>query len=319
MESMTSVNQENQDNSHQAEKEVIQPANIEMEQTGPAETISPQVGGSDCPSCNSEQSLMSEMMQEVAYVYALGNIEARFPSAAVEKEFAQAVGRLDTKGETDQKAFYSALSQRENRYLARKICWVFNIQGLDTYILMPHDSSDLDLIIESIRPAPSPLDVDVVIGQRGPFAPADLCNGLVVPIVKLDQVYSFDSQSLIKSIPRPSKIKQEDFAPIAEEVFHRVMQMADNAGATDEHRALNYLAMRYPAIYANTTECYQREMSLTDVDVRQSRLSGARKIMDVIFSYTNRKTDVVEKYYVRVDSTEEFPFLVNKISPYVEI
>jgi hypothetical protein len=28
------------------------------------------------------------------------------------------------------------------------------------------------------------------------------------------------------------------------------MQLTDNAGATDEHRALNYLAMRYPAIYA---------------------------------------------------------------------
>jgi PatG C-terminal len=32
----------------------------------------------------------------------------------------------------------------------------------------------------------------------------------------------------------------------------------------------------------------------------------------VIFSYANRNTDVTEKFFVRVDVTEEFPFLVTK-------
>ena len=45
------------------------------------------------------------------------------------------------------------------------------------------------------------------------------------------------------------------------------MQMADNAGATDEHRALNYLAVRYQAIYANAAEAFGRNASLTGVDV----------------------------------------------------
>jgi hypothetical protein len=40
-----------------------------------------------------------------------------------------------------------------------------------------------------------------------------------------------------------------------------------------------------------------------------------RKIVDVVFSYTNRQTDVTAKYFVRVDATEEFPFLVTKMSP----
>jgi hypothetical protein len=30
------------------------------------------------------------------------------------------------------------------------------------------------------------------------------------------------------------------------------------------------------------------------------------------------QTDVVEKYFVRVDVTEEFPFLVTKLSPYYD-
>jgi hypothetical protein len=34
------------------------------------------------------------------------------------------------------------------------------------------------------------------------------------------------------------------------------MQMTDNAGATDEDRAPNYLAVRYPAIYAKAAESF---------------------------------------------------------------
>ena len=40
--------------------------------------------------------------------------------------------------------------------------------------------------------------------------------------------------------------------------------------------------------------------------------------MDVIFSYTNRNTDVTEKFSVRVDVTGEFPYLVRKLSPYYD-
>jgi hypothetical protein len=96
------------------------------------------------------------------------------------------------------------------------------------------------------------------------------------------------------------------------------MQTTDNAGATDEHRAQNYLCLRYPAIYATTAEMLERSCSLTEVAVRRSRLSGVRNVVDVIFSYTHRETDVTEKYFVRVDVTEEFPFLVTKLSPYYD-
>ena len=96
------------------------------------------------------------------------------------------------------------------------------------------------------------------------------------------------------------------------------MQLPDNAGATDEHRALNYVAMRYPAIYAKAAEEFGRDFSLTGVEVRPSTLSSTRNIVDVIFSYTNRNTDFTEKFFLRVDVTEEFPFLVTKLSPYYD-
>ncbi|MCS6862469.1 MAG: hypothetical protein NZT92_19375, partial [Abditibacteriales bacterium] len=117
--------------------------------------------------------------------------------------------------------------------------------------------------------------------------------------------------------PRKMSPKEEaQFRKSAEELFDYLAQIADNAGATDEHRALNYLAVRYPAIYAKTAESHERGCSLTAVDVRPSSLSGVRNVVEVIFSYRHRTTDVVEKFFVRVDVTEEFPFLVTKLSPY---
>lgn len=160
-----------------------------------------------------------------------------------------------------------------------------------------------------------------MVGLRGPIAPPEMCNGLMVPIVVFDQLYSFDRDALIKSIPRPASIaaaKEKQFRSSAEELFERIIQVADNAGATDEHRAVNYLAVRYPAIYALAAEAFGRNSSLTGVEVRPSRLSGVRRIVDVIFSFTSRETDVTEKYFVRVDVTEEFPFLVTKLSPYYD-
>jgi PatG C-terminal len=253
-----------------------------------------------------------------AYVYAIGRIEPRFPTLSAEKEFAQATGRGETAGLSDRRALQAVLSQRENRYLVRQLCWVLTIENLDTYILHPRDPADVDLLVAAVRPMPRPTDADVVVGVRGPIAPPELCNGLMVPIVVFDQIYSFDVDTLVKSIPRPKEIAAKDFAGVAEELFYRIMQLADNAGATDEHRAVNYLAVRYPAIYATAAEAFARNDSLSAVDVRPSPLSGTRRIMEVIFSFTNRQTDVTEKFFTRVDVTEEFPFLVTKISPYYD-
>jgi len=253
-----------------------------------------------------------------AYVYALGRIEPRFPSLSVEKEYAQATGRAETAGLTDRQALQTVLSRPENRYFARQLCYVLTIEGLDTYILQPGDPVDLQVLIESVRPTPQPGDVDVVVGRRGPIAPPELCNGLMVPIVIFDQIYSFDRESFIKSIPRPEKISAKDFGPAAQELFDSIIQMADNAGATDADRAVNYVALRYPAIYARAAEEFAANSSLTGLEVRPSPLSATRKIVEVIFSYTNRETDVTEKFFVRVDVTEEFPFLHTKLSPYYD-
>jgi hypothetical protein len=271
-----------------------------------------------CPTCGAAPPANGGAVSTPSYIYAIGRIEPRFPRPSVEKEFAQATGSIEAAGLTDRQAFQKVLSERQNRYLTRQLCWVMTIEGLETYILITRDPTELDLLVEALRPSPTPTDVNVVIGTKGPIAPPELCNGLMVPIVTFDQIYSFDRESFIKSIPRPEKISEADFGPAAQELFDRIMQMADNAGATDADRAVNYCALRYPAIYAKAAESFAANSSLTSLEVRPSPLSGTRKIVEVIFSYTNRNTDVTEKFFVRVDITEEFPFLVTKLSSYYD-
>jgi len=261
---------------------------------------------------------LPENDQGSSYVYALGRVEARFPSLAVEKEFAQATGRADTAGLTDRQALHEVLSERSNRYLVRQLCWVLSVEGLETYVLVPGDPADVELLVEAMRPSPRPTDVDIVIGVRAGMAPPEMCNGLVVPMVVFEQIYSFDVDSLLESIPRPEGVEEAEFGAAAEELLWRILQMADNAGALDEHRALNYLAVRYPAIYAKAAELYQDSSALSRVEVRPSRLSGVRRIVDVILSFSHRQTDVTEQFFVRVDVTEQFPFLVTKLTPYYD-
>lgn len=282
------------------------------------EMVTPQA----CPACGTAKAVGAAVPSlhppPPSWIYAIGRIEARFPSISVEKEFAQATARDKTAGLTDRQTLHAILSKPENRYLVRQLCFVMTIEGLETYILLPRDPADASLLVEALRAHPSPMDLDVVIGTKGPIAPPQLCNGLMIPMVSFDQIYSFDRDSLIKAIPKPEKASARDFGPAAEELFDRVMQITDNAGATDEHRALNYLAVRYHQAYFRTAEYFAQNFSLTGVDVQTSPLSGVRKVVDVIFSYTNRQTDVVDKLFVRVDVTDEFPFLVTKLSPYFD-
>jgi hypothetical protein len=292
------------------------PANTVLEQAVAPVAREPEVDVQPtmCANCAAAQE---QAQAAPHFVYALGRIEPRFPNASLEREFAQATARTQSSGLTDSEVLHEVLGGRENRYLVRQMCWLMTIQGLETYILKPRDPADFELLAETLRPQPGPGDLDCVIGVYGPIAPPELC-GLSIPIVGFDQIYSFNREDLVKSIPRPEGVTAKVFGPAASELFDRMIQMTDNAGATDEDRALNYLAVRYDAIYASAADAFARNASLTSVAVTRSRLSGTRNVLDVILSYTDRATDVTDQVFIRVDVTEEFPFLVTKLSPYYE-
>ena len=96
--------------------------------------------------------------------------------------------------------------------------------------------------------------------------------------------------------------------------MNRLKRQGQGSGLARTHLP-NFLVQRT----ANSrAEAFALDFSLTGVEVRPSPLSSTRNIVDVIFAYTNRNTDFTEKFCVRVDVTEEFPFLVTKMSPYYD-
>src|SRR6266545_4592513 len=85
------------------------------------------------------------------FVYALGEIDFRFPSLGLEKEVAQVIGSTGDRGLIDRHAVQAAISEEQNRYLARGLCWILSVGGLETYILLPRDPADYRLLIEAVR------------------------------------------------------------------------------------------------------------------------------------------------------------------------
>lgn len=293
---------------------VAVPASALPEATPEENRVAPSAN--PCPSCGAG---LSGGSQPPRCVYAIGQVLARYPNLSIEKEMAQAAGRSDTAGLTDPQVLHTVLSKPENRYLAKEICWVLTIGGCESYILHASDPGDLNLLIETLRPNPSPTDLDVVIGLMGPVAEPQWCNSLLVPIVNIKQVYSFKREELIKAIPKPDKISAKEFAPMAEELLDRILQIVGNAGLTADHRALNYLAVRYPGFYTAVGTAFNNNQSLTSVEVRPSPLGGGTRIVvDCILAFTDRTTDVISKQFVTVDVTHCFPFLMRKLSPYFD-
>lgn len=255
-------------------------------------------------------------LNSLPYIYALGRVEARFPNQSIEKEYIRSLEKSRIANAVDEQPLHSVLSQPQNRYLARKLSWVLTIDGKPTYILLPTDPEGLDALLEAIRPSAIPLDRSVIVGRKGPIAPPSK-GGLDVPMALIDHLFPFEHRDLMKSM-HLGPASKETFNPAVEDLFQKMMQMANNTGTTDKHRALSYLIACCPAIYAKAAEELERSFLLTSVDAISSRLSDNRNVVSVMFAFTNAEAGIVKKYLAEVDVTEEFPFIVTEISPYGE-
>jgi hypothetical protein len=253
-------------------------------------------------------------------IYAIGHLEPRYPSLSVEQELRQATARAGsaTVDLTNRQAMVKVLLDTQNKYIVRQLCWVLLVQGVETYILVPRDAADYQLLLNAYRAEPNPGDLEVVIGTLGPIAPPTMCNGLQVPILVFDQIYFFDRESLLKAIPKQKDVEAKKFLAAAGEMFDRIISQSDNAGASDADRTMNYLAMRCDRIYSTAAQAFANNSSLTSIEVVPSPLSGTRKIMEARFAFTDRTTAVVTKSFVRVDVTDCFPFLVTPLQPFYD-
>ena len=273
-------------------------------------------GGKGGCTCGSK----AEAAAPPAFVFALGSVEVQFPDPALEQEIRDVAAMTGVTGQENSPAWlYNVLRDPAARYVARQLCYLFTVEGQPAYALRLRDATDFDTLIQALAPGERGQDVDLVVGVRGPMAPPEMCGGVLVPMLLVDQLMSFKRGDLIGRIPAPAGADEDAFRDTAEAVFDRLVQIADNVGATDAHRALNFLAVRYVPLYQLAADMERRGFQLTAVEVGVSRLSGTRKIVAPIFTFQNRTTNgFVEKYFVRVDVRYEFPMIATHLQPYFD-
>lgn len=253
--------------------------------------------------------------QSFGYVYAIGNIRAAFPSQSVQEEFKRISGRTGSTAPDDE-LVYDVLSQGENLYLGREICWVLQIDSVDAFIVKPRTYIELFEIIQSIQVNPGEISFATVIGPRGPIAGPEVCNGLQLPIAVANQYYNFTFNQFVDAIVASTQVDSNT----ASSMLQSMLQIIDNAGETDEHRAINYITLRYMGLYtmaANMLDPSKHPYgiySLNSVTAKPAAVQGTRRIVDVIFNYDERQSGEKIHWYCRVDVTGQFPFLVSKLN-----
>jgi hypothetical protein len=268
------------------------------------------------------------------YIYASGTVTPRFPNMGLEKEYIQALASISSTenlaGYTDRYKYYKVFTYKHDhkylyRYIARQMCWVLSINNIDAYILLPNSDDELEHLIHMLdKPVTTPaVDVDVAIGVRGAIAPANMCNGLQLPLVTVYTTYTFPLKTFVDNLPHPQNISSEEskgptFQSIATQTFYQVMQLADNVGNMDEQRAINYLVLNYPNMYTMVAEQAMRQMTLQGVKAQQGPLSASsgRTIIDIIFTFHNAKTNATKQFYTEVDVSGMYPFLVQGLQSY---
>ena len=79
---------------------------------------------------------------------------------------------------------------------------------------------------------------------RGPLAPPSLCNGLTLPVVAFEQVYSFTSDELIAAIGKPEGMSDKRFTRSSNELLRRVKMGIDSPEGHPPWRVFREVDMR---------------------------------------------------------------------------
>jgi hypothetical protein len=148
-----------------------------------------------CPVCG--------MSQPQRYVYGMGTVTPRFPNRSLEKAFLELIpDKVSDIEPTDRERLYQVLKEPQNHYIAREMCWVFTVESVDTFLIEPRSDTELAGLIDALQaPVRIPLvDVDVVIGVRGPMARPSQCQGLQLPQVRMAHFYYFNVNDFLARV-----------------------------------------------------------------------------------------------------------------------
>lgn len=256
-----------------------------------------------CASCAASRAAAPTSVDP--WVYAIGKVEMVSPSQAIEKEANGAILRLGdvARGLSSEQALLRALGDPDNAYLAREMCYTLVIQGVETYLVVPRVPSDYSKLVDAAR-----ANVSALIGAIGPTAPPEACNGLTLPYLVFDVIYSFDTPSLIADMPLPQGADEGPFRAAAADLFKQVQTLISTG--TKMERALAFIALRDPVFYQIIWRALNEGAQLTSIDVKPAPVNNTQNLVDVIVCTTRRDNGMQSCFYTRVALASKFPYVV---------
>lgn len=245
-------------------------------------------------------------------MYAVGRLRAEFPDDGVAQEFAQLTG-VDSRALVQAGDLKEALSRPKSRYLAYHVCWVFGGPGGgDICTVHPRDSHDIDELLDLLG---GDDHVEALVGAPASPALVSACTAPGLAAVTADQVLRFTMDEFVAELPAPGAAKgaADRYRQVVRDLFAQFTQRAGNLGTSDEHRALNFLALRYRPLYQLAFRVVGEGKALVGVDPRRTT-AGGRRLVAVRLVFRDTKSHLVERYHCTVDVTDLFPFLTSSLS-----
>ncbi|MEO8350885.1 MAG: hypothetical protein ABI680_04085 [Chthoniobacteraceae bacterium] len=269
------------------------------------------------------------------YIYSIGRLDVRFPSVSLEREFQQRERQLLLERKTGWANSGERLAHvlTHNPHLARAVCFVHSVGNIPAYIVAATGSEVLKGLVEAARSAGQPDAWSIVIGKRGPMGMPTTCGGLLAPMMACDQIYTFTLKEFIDGLVQrvklaglPSTKKAEALPAVAEDIFRRIAGSAENLGAEDGHRALNYFLVQHPGLFLAAVERANKAV-LDSIETRTTVGAMDTRIVTVVLTFIDHATGVPERLFCRIDVTDEWPFVAEiahggaaplGLQPYIE-
>jgi hypothetical protein len=253
------------------------------------------------------------------FVHAIGRLSPQFQSQDVEKEFAQRAAEVEAREVSEHHRLKAVVEQDDNLYLAHHICWVFTTQGIDSFAIVPRDNHDARQLVDAFVPASDETVINVVVGRPATTPPLWDWSSTGLQLVSADQLLTFTLDEFLDALDTTDGDgdteggADPDRRAAMRELFFRLTRRADNQGLTHAHRALNYAALRYPALYRATLRALDDGKALMGVEARPTP-SSDRRLVSVRLIFRDRHTQIVERYSCTIDVTGEFCFLAAPLS-----
>jgi hypothetical protein len=276
--------------------------------------------GTECETCGQPFRQAGSPATGTRFVYAVGRVVANFPSVGAERELLTMLDVSPGTGAIDLKSYRHVLSSPDNLYLARQLCWTFITRQADAFTLIPRVDDDTLTLFDMLGQDVEGEVAQVVVGITKAGPSNGVCEGVGLLTIEPIQLLAFTLDEFVDGLPRPQLPGEErGTAPLdghqrsaIKEIFKRLTRRANNNGIIDEHRACNYAALRYPAIYHAVLQGQVDRKDLVGLDARRVP-SSHRKVVAVRITHKMPGSGGFEHLQCLIDVTDVFPFIARPL------